>query len=974
MDALARSESSALPSARWSVRLLGAVEARGVGGTITRWPSRAVAALLARLALEPDCAHPREELIELLWPGVSLEVGRNRLRQALSTLRTLLEPPGPHPMPVLVADRQAVRVVPGALACDVRELERRIGRRQGSSAADDAPSDFMPGFYDAWIVDERARLAAWFERAQRPPHGLAPVVDETPAPLAPSGPARPVLSLAMPGPAAAVAPAMPTLSNAVAQAAAATLPNYLTRAFGLERAAQALCRLVLQVRLVTVHGPGGSGKTRLAVEAAGALARSGVPSTGSTGGDTESARLGRADRQHARLEAFDSVLFVSLVPCETAVDLLQALAAALGATGSGPVRQRVCAALDGRRALVVLDNAEQLLPQADREIAALLTELPTLHVLVTSRRRLGVDGETAFDLDGLDLPQPAGKTTTGSPAAALAANPAVALFTDRARAARADFHLGARNAEAVAELVRLLGGMPLAIELAASRVRSMPPQELLRRLRESAGTPTLDLLERQRSRASPDARHASMRHMVAWSWRHLAAEQSSLMRSLAALRAPADEALIADVADLSPAAAGELLGGLRDLSLLAPAPGDESTVRHALLQPVREFAAEQAGAEWLCLARGRLRSSLLARARSAGAGEMARMAALLPHVHEAIVSAPADGDGRCALELAVALGRFWESEGIALPVLVALEECLAAAGGDAALLGDVLPIVSFGRWLVGSAEIGLAHIERALELTLDDGRRSGVLVRWAAARYYRGDMGADLFDVAAEATALAERHGDAVNLAIAYRMQAMLECNLRVDHAGAERLLARSQKLWEQVGDYRMAMRRLQERALMWSWLRRSDEACAVLRECADAAWRDADWLHATTCRRQLGRVLVRRREWEAAAAAFRSGLELAWERQNVVETAECLLHLPGALVHQPAQLELAARLQGFAWAHWTRLFGRINRIEEREVRCTRRLLRLRLGAARAEALRVSGLRWSVAQAVAAALRGEAAP
>ena len=102
---------------RWTVRLLGAIEAVGPTQTLSHWPTRAVACLLARLALAPDRAHPREELVELLWPGVQIDAGRNRLRQALSSLKSLLEPPG-STTAVLLADRMTVRVLPGALECD----------------------------------------------------------------------------------------------------------------------------------------------------------------------------------------------------------------------------------------------------------------------------------------------------------------------------------------------------------------------------------------------------------------------------------------------------------------------------------------------------------------------------------------------------------------------------------------------------------------------------------------------------------------------------------------------------------------------------------------------------------------------------------------------------------------------------------------------------------------------------------------
>ncbi|MFO1291622.1 MAG: NACHT domain-containing protein [Rubrivivax sp.] len=922
-------EQGLLPApARWTVRLLGAVEAAGPAGTITRWPTRAVAVLLARLASSPERAHPREELVELLWPGVSLEVGRNRLRQTLSALKSLLEPRGAHAAPVLVADRHAVRVVPGALVCDARECEARARAGEPLHVGGAGADEFMPGYYDEWIAQERLRMAALFERAPRPPTGSA----AAPTGSAAAPPAAPALA----------ASAAPAASAAIA-APAPALPGYLTRTFGLEQTAETLLSWLRERRLVNVHGPGGSGKTRLAVEVARALA-AGPRAAG----------------------GFDAVHFVPLLACESAAQVLQAAADAVGPGGRTASRPRLLAALEQRRVLLVLDNLEQLRPEAEREIASWLAAQPQLHVLGTSRRVLGLDGEATFELQGLALP-PEGATLDE-----LAASPPVALFVDRARAARADFHLGPRNAAAVAALVRLVGGMPLAIELAASRVRSLAPQHLLQRLAEGAGTPALDLLARQRSGASRDARHASMRATVAWSWRELDASQVALMQCLAVLVAPADETLVAGVAGLPPARARELLATLRDLALVAT-PAGEHAPSYVLLQPVREFAAEQAGPARQRAARRRLRAHLLELASGRGPADVARLAELLPHVHEAIVRAPEDDDARRALELAVALRALWEWEVLPLADLRALEQCLGGAAGDAALLGDALELLAFASVLVGLSEAGLAHVERARALALDDRRRSIVLARWAMVRYHAGGIGPDLLDAAAEAVALAERSGDAAARAGAYRLQGLLVCNLGLEYARSEALMARAQALAEQLGDHRLAQRRLFDRAIMWAWLGREAEAAQVLHECGAGALRDGDWQGATTCARQLGRVYVRMRAWDAAAAAFRRGLRLAWERRHAVEIAVGLLHLPDALVHQPAQLELAARLHGFARAHWTRLFGALNRIEQREVRRTRLLLRLRLGAGRAEALRVQGLRWSKAEAVAAALAGEPA-
>jgi DNA-binding SARP family transcriptional activator len=154
--------------------LLGAVDAVGVAGavdgvpgaapTLSHWPTRAVAALLARLALWPDRVHPREELLELLWPGVGLSVGRNRLRQALSTLKSLLEMRGGGAGTVLVADHLGIRVVPGALACDVLDFESRLRAGDWSAAQRLYRGDLMPGHYDEWVLQERRRLAVLWER------------------------------------------------------------------------------------------------------------------------------------------------------------------------------------------------------------------------------------------------------------------------------------------------------------------------------------------------------------------------------------------------------------------------------------------------------------------------------------------------------------------------------------------------------------------------------------------------------------------------------------------------------------------------------------------------------------------------------------------------------------------------------------------------------------------------------------------
>lgn len=122
----ASSDAPADAPAGWRLRLLGAVELLNAQARPVRLPTRAATLLLARLAMAPQRQHPREELMDLLWPGVDNETGRNRLRQALSVLRSLLEAAAAATAPVLYADRRAVWLAPGAVACDVVAFEQAL--------------------------------------------------------------------------------------------------------------------------------------------------------------------------------------------------------------------------------------------------------------------------------------------------------------------------------------------------------------------------------------------------------------------------------------------------------------------------------------------------------------------------------------------------------------------------------------------------------------------------------------------------------------------------------------------------------------------------------------------------------------------------------------------------------------------------------------------------------------------------------
>ena len=282
------------------------------------------------------------------------------------------------------------------------------------------------------------------------------------------------------------------------------LPVYLTRLIGAEAAQARLRALIGAYRLVTVLGAGGVGKTRLAVEVAQQLSP----------GRSAEPRLGPAAQ--GAPARFERALFVSLVDCSTDAQLLDRLKLALRLESAGDAAAQLVDTLDAQALLLVLDNCEQLDDAATARISWLAERLPQAHWLATSRRPLGLDGERECLLAPLRLP--ASLDTLAS----VAANPSVALFVDRARLLRAEFQAHAENHESLVALVRWLDGLPLAIELAASRSRTMDAAQMLALLqtaRTNAAAPAAALtwLSPRGTRSGSDPRHASMLAVIEWS-------------------------------------------------------------------------------------------------------------------------------------------------------------------------------------------------------------------------------------------------------------------------------------------------------------------------------------------------------------------------------------------------------------------------------------------------------------------------
>ena len=323
------------------------------------------------------------------------------------------------------------------------------------------------------------------------------------------------------------------------------------------------------VRLVTLTGPGGVGKSRLAMEVA--------------------RRLGPGFE--------DGVRFVELGSVPAAELVTAAIAAALGLnTSGGRLIADLKSYLRARRLVLVLDNFEQVMGAAPL-VAELLGAAPGVVVLVTSRMVLRLSGEHEFPVPPLPVP-PIGAL---GDAADMQRCASVRLFVQRAQAASAGFELTSGNAAAVAEICRRLDGLPLAIELAAARVRLLPPQALLARLDDRMGLLTggaRDLPERQRT----------LRSTLDWSFDLLSADEQALFARLGVFAGsfdlPAAEAVGA-AATAGPTVPGrpghvmDTLGSLVDSSLAQPQTRNGEP-RFGLLETIREYALERLrdGADW----------------------------------------------------------------------------------------------------------------------------------------------------------------------------------------------------------------------------------------------------------------------------------------------------------------------------------------------------------------------------------------
>ncbi|GAA2460155.1 AfsR/SARP family transcriptional regulator [Streptomyces macrosporus] len=733
-----------------------------------------------------------------------------------------------------------------------------------------------------------------------------------PAGAGPRGP-RTGHSLAQEGPARA---GEPRTGAPAVHRPRTNLPTVVTDLIGRSDSVDALRARVRVSRLVTLTGPGGVGKTRLAVEVAARLAP----------------------------EYRDGVWLIELatqaLTDPSGDEPAELVAATLGVrddTGSGSppggrphtLLDRLTDALRGRRLLLVLDNCEHVIEAAAGLARALLRHAPGVHILATSQEPLDVAGEQVWPVLPLDLPDPA------APAADLARSSAVRLFLARTRATLPDFELTDDNAWAVAAVCRRLDGIPLALELASTRVRVLGVHQLAERLDDRFRLLTT-------GRRGAPARQQTLRAMIDWSWDLLTAAEQTVLRRLAVhadgCSLEAAEAVCAGDG-VKPSEVLDLLARLVDRSLVF-VTHEAYGPRYRLLESVAAYCLERLRAgeyDRVRRTHAHYYASLAERADSFLRGErqqqwLRRLDAETANVRAALDGAAADGDGRLMLRLTRAMVWYWFLRGRLSEARRSLTRALDVAGALASHQAahtdvDCAQAVAWrtGMSLLSGDPEGLVgHSRHALALYEDirdprERTRAGWFLGFAVTRFGDQAVGEELLDrVLAESRALGDRWGIAAGLGT--RGMQTYVCG---DLGSSRRVGEESLALFREVGD---RWGQLQAMAVLGRVAEIEGdyaEAGRLHREGLRVAEELGLWTDVSMCLSELGRMALLTGDHSRADELHERGRRLAVEQGDKPAEEYAEIGLALSARRQDRLDDAEGRLR--RWLEWNRQFDAAN-------------------------------------------------
>ena len=592
------------------VHFLGTFEVKDKQQSI-QIASRPAQSLFAYLILNARVAHRREKLAGILWPDSLEETARDNLRHALWRLRKAL--PSRPKTEYLLADDLSISFNPSAEywfdAAELEKLSEQASADELMAVLSQYQGELLPGFYDEWIVLNRehlysvfehrtARLMSllqeekrwldildwgerWIKLGQKPEPAYRALMSAHAAKgdmskvaatyercvkslkefgIEPSAQTRALYQKLKSGKENLEMKTTVPAKEKHKEAPKTNLPVPITSFIGREKEVEEIIKLLGKNRLVTLTGAGGMGKTRLAIQSANKL-------------------VGKFR---------DGVWWIELVALNDASLVPQAVAKAVDVREipNQPLMETLAENLGAKQILLVMDNCEHLISACAQLADRLLSECKNLKILATSREALDILGETVWHAPSLSLPD----TPEALGIKSLSKYESLRLFTERAEVLQPQFRLTEQNAQAIVQICHRLSGMPLAIELAAARIKMMTVEEIASRLHDR-----FSLLTSGNRTALP--RQQTLRAAIDWSHDLLTEPERILFRRLSifagGFKLDATEA-VCGFRELEQSEVLDLLGRLVDKSLVdVETDSVLNETRYRLLETIREYARKK---------------------------------------------------------------------------------------------------------------------------------------------------------------------------------------------------------------------------------------------------------------------------------------------------------------------------------------------------------------------------------------------